>query len=157
MALCLSVAATGVNMLAGHGGFSFPESLWSLLLAYATGVLISLLIPAPLWGVQLAKRLGGKRFLLWLLPGLVPAVVYTICISVAVTLFNTVILAGTGFYPFLMGVLTTLAPLILIAFLVSMLFGRPVASLAHRLSGGGEQGEHGEHSEENKGEDTHEN
>ena len=130
MSLCLSLAATLLNLAGGRGGFTFPWSLIGLIIAYVTGVLAAFFIPSPRWGQGLARRAGGGRFASFFFPALLPALVNTFVISLVMTVYQVGFVARAGAVAFLQSFL----PLTLIAFLVASVFARPLDALAKRLT-----------------------
>lgn len=134
MSICLSLSATLLNMAFGHGGFSYPESLIGLGIAYVTGVLSAFFLPSPLWGHALARRAGGGRFASFFFPALLPALVNTFVISLVMTVYQVGIVARAGVLACLVGFLQPFIPMTLIAFLVALACARPADALARRMT-----------------------
>lgn len=134
MSICLSLAATLLNLAGGRGGFTFPGSLIGLIVAYVTGVLAAFFIPSPLWGQGLARRAGGGRFASFFFPALLPALVNTFVISLVMTVYQVGFVARAGAVACLVAFLQPFLPLTLIAFLVASVFARPLDALAKRLT-----------------------
>ena len=134
MSICLTLAATLLQLAAGTGGFAFPESLIGLALAYVTGVLAAYFLPSPLWGQRLAQKAGGGKFATFFFPALVPAVVNTAVISLVMAVYHAGIIAGAGALACLIAFLQPFLPLTVIAFLVAGIFARPVDALARRIT-----------------------
>lgn len=135
MSIGLTITATLLNMAAGQGGFAFPETLIGLLLAYVSGTLTAFLVPAPLWGARLARRLGAEGALGRCLPSLCAAVVNTVVISLVMTLYHVGICAGGGAMALLLAFLRPLLPLIVVAFLLAAAVSRPVERLTRCIVG----------------------
>lgn len=135
MSIGLTLTATLLNMAAGQGGFAFPETLIGLLLAYASGTLTAFLVPAPLWGARLARRLGAGCVLSRYLPSFFAAVVNTVVISLVMTLYHVGILAGGDAAALLLAFLRPLLPLIVVAFLLAAAVSHPVEWLTRRIVG----------------------
>lgn len=134
MSICLSLAATLLNLAGGRGGFTFPGSLIGLIIAYVTGVLAAFFIPSPRWGQGLARRAGGGRFASFFFPALLPALVNTFVISLVMTVYQVGFVARAGAVACLVAFLQPFLPLTLIAFLVASVFARPLDALAKRLT-----------------------
>lgn len=134
MSLCLTLAATLLNIAQGRGGFAFPASLIGLAVAYLTGVLSAFFIPSPRWGQALARRAGGGRFASFFFPALLPALVNTFVISLVMTVYQVGIVARAGALACLVGFLQPFLPLTVIAFFVAWVFARPMDALARRLT-----------------------
>jgi hypothetical protein len=138
MGLSMSTSATLLMMWQGKGGFAFPDSLWCLLLAYATGVLVSFFVPAPAWGLALGRRWHFSARVTGLFTSLLTAFVNTVLISAVMTAFNVFVLGPGGAGAYFSGFALTLLPLTAVAFLVATAFLKPVGYLVGKLTG--EQG-----------------
>lgn len=134
MSVCLTLAATLLQIAAGRGGFAFPESLIGLGIAYATGVLAALFIPSHALGQRLARRAGGGRFASFFFPTLLPAIVNTFVISLVMTVYQVGIVERAGAVACLVAFLQPFLPLLLIAFLVAGALAHPMDALARRIT-----------------------
>ena len=129
MSLCLTLAATLLNIALGHGGFVLSESLIGLGIAYVTGVIAAYLLPSPRWGQALARRAGGGKFVSFFFPALLPALVNTFVISLVMTVYRVGIVARAGALACLIAFLQPFLPLTGVA-----VFARPTDALARRIT-----------------------
>lgn len=134
MSLCLTLAATLLNIALGHGGFVLSESLIGLGIAYVTGVIAAFFLPSPRWGQALARRAGGGKFVSFFFPALLPALVNTFVISLVMTVYRVGIVARAGALACLIAFLQPFLPLTVIAFFVAGVFARPMDALARRIT-----------------------